>query len=347
MSCPNWVPTCLAGNSVASAATDAASSAAGGFVQDAVVSVATGIYEAFLAMFAWSITLWTEFSPSPADFLARIDADAKDTVALLASAILVLVLISSAIQVMWRRDGAVLADTVVGVFKMVLVVAAGTAVVLTMWQLSEELTDRLKPDSSTIDAATGVSVAAITPGVGMWLPLLLLLLSVVGVFLSLGMVLLMAFRSASIAILALLLPVAAAGSPGTSTRAWLPKVVGWLMALIFLRPMIALIYRIGLGWMAGGTAAPDAALTGPEGQAWASADSAGGTVASVVVGMMTMLVAMFALPSLLRLFTWMFGGGPGGGGAGLAAAGLAANAGMARGRLSAARQAASTAARGP
>ena len=52
----------------------------------------------------------------------------------------------------------------------------------------------------------------------------------------------------------------------------------------------------------------------------------------MVVGMMTLLVAMLALPVLLRLFTWMFGGGPGGGGAGLAAASLAANGAiMARG----------------
>ena len=62
----------------------------------------------------------------------------------------------------------------------------------------------------------------------------------------------MLFRLAAVVVLALLLPIAAAGSPGTTTRGWLPKVVGWLLALIFLRPMVAAIYRIGFEFLAGG-----------------------------------------------------------------------------------------------
>ena len=40
--------------------------------------------------------------------------------------------------------------------------------------------------------------------------------------------------------------------------------------------------------------------------------SAADGLLTLVVGMMTLLVAMLALPVLLRLFTWMFGGGPAG-----------------------------------
>ena len=79
------------------------------------------------------------------------------------------------------------------------------------------------------------------------------------------MALMMVFRVASVVVLGLLLPIAAAGSPGTTTRGWLPKVLGWLLALIFLRPMVAAIYRIGFEFTAGGNdgdAAVVAALNG-------------------------------------------------------------------------------------
>ena len=41
-----------------------------------------------------------------------------------------------------------------------------------------------------------------------------------------------------------------AGSVGTgATKEWLPKVTGWLLALIMFRPLAALIYAIGLELM--------------------------------------------------------------------------------------------------
>ena len=169
---------------------------------------------------------------------------------------------------------------------------------------------------------------------GPGLAVLVIVVSLVGLVVSIGMALLMVFRLASATILALLLPIAAAGAPGTSTRAWLPKVVGWLLALIFLRPMIAAIYRIGFEFVAGGNDPANAALIEQMGSAGAQGlpEAAADGFMTLLVGVMTLLVAVFALPVLLRLTSWMFGSSAGLGGSGLAMASLAGHATLLRGR---------------
>jgi hypothetical protein len=219
------------------------------------------------------------------------------------------------------------------VFKAVLVIGGAWAALGVAWRLADQLTTALAPSAANISADPILDTGAVLAGPG--LAVLVICLSAVGFVLSLGAALMMIFRLAAVVVLALLLPIAAAGSPGTTTRGWLPKVIGWLLALIFLRPMVAAIYRIGFEFMAGGNDGDPQTVPALGDAGGGIADlpaAAADGLLTMVVGMMTLLVAMLALPVLLRLFTWMFGGGPGGGGAGLAAASLAANGAiMARG----------------
>ncbi len=318
-------------------ATTGAGSVAGdlaGGVADAVLdSVAAGFLEAYLLMFRWATTWWLTFTMSPHALVGTIDSSFGATIAYIAAFVMVLAVLSSAITTIWRRDGAVVADAAAGVFKAILVIGGAWAALGVAWRLADQLTNALAPSAANISVDPILDAGAVLAGPG--LAVLVICLSAVGFVLSLGAALMMIFRLAAVVVLALLLPIAAAGSPGTTTRGWLPKVIGWLLALIFLRPMVAAIYRIGFEFMAGGNDGDP--------QTVAALGDAGGGIAdlpaaaadgllTMVVGMMTLLVAMLALPVLLRLFTWMFGGGPGGGGAGLAAASLAANGAiMARG----------------
>lgn len=337
LSCPAWAPVCMIGQAAAEAATTAAAAAAGdvaGGVADAVLdTVAAGFLEAYLLMFRWATTWWLTFTMSPQALVATIDSSFEATIAYIAAFVMVLAVLSSAITTIWRRDGALVADTAAGVFKAILVIGGAWAALGVAWRLADQLTAALAPSAANISADPILDAGTILAGPG--LAVLVICLSTVGFALSLGAALMMLFRLAAVVVLALLLPIAAAGSPGTTTRGWLPKVIGWLLALIFLRPMVAAIYRIGFEFMAGGNdgdARAVADLGDPGGGITELPASAANGLLTMVVGMMTLLVAMLALPVLLRLFTWMFGGGPGGGGAGLAAVSLAANGAlMARG----------------
>ena len=325
LSCPAWSPTCQAVGDVVGGVLGPVAGGVADSVADTVLgTLASGFLEAYLLMFRWATTWWLSFTMSPAALAGTVDSSLTGLIAYLAGFVLVVALLSAAITTIWRRDGAVLADTAAGVFKALVVIAAGWAGLGVLWKLADQLTAAVAPSSAniTIDPALGQAVLAGGPGIAV----LVLLLSAIGFVLSLGMALMMVFRVASVVVLGLMLPIAAAGSPGTTTRGWLPKVLGWLLALIFLRPMVAAIYRIGFEFTAGGNDGSDAVVAALNGTGRSLPASAADGLLTLVVGMMTLLVAMLALPVLLKLFAWMFGGGPaGGGGAGLALASLGAN----------------------
>jgi len=337
LSCPSWAPVCMVGRAAGDLATtgvgSVASDLAGGVADAVLDSVAAGFLEAYLLMFRWATTWWLSFTMRPHALVGSIDSSFGATIAYVAAFVMVIAVLSSAITTIWRRDGAVVADTAAGVFKAILVIGGAWAALGVAWRLADQLTSALAPSAANISVDPILNAGTVLAGPG--LAVLVICLSAVGFVLSLGAALMMLFRLAAVVVLALLLPIAAAGSPGTTTRGWLPKVIGWLLALIFLRPMVAAIYRIGFEFMAGGNDGDPRAVAdlGDAGGGIAELPaSAADGLLTMVIGMMTLLVAMLALPVLLRLFTWMFGGGPGGGGPGLAAASLAANGAiMARG----------------
>lgn len=99
--------------------------------------------------------------------------------------------------------------------------------------------------------------------------------------------LLMLFRDGAVLVLTAMLPLAAAGQFAQASRAWLPKVIGWQLALIFYKPAAALIYWLGLSLLG----------------------QAAGTKA-VAVALVVLLTATLSLPAMLRLVTFAVDGLP-------------------------------------
>ena len=151
-----------------------------------------------------------------------------------------------------------------------------------------------------------------------------LLVAIVGAVLSLVQWLLMALRQAGLLVLAAMLPLAASGP-----RAWLYRLAGWLAAMVAYKPAAAFIYYLGFTYL--------------------SAPAQGrGTVGVKVTGLMVLLLAVVAMPVLLRFFAWTGTAvaGSGGGSAFVGAAGAAALA-YGGGRSPALTQAAAVDATGP
>ncbi len=114
-------------------------------------------------------------------------------------------------------------------------------------------------------------------------------------------------RQAGVLVLAVMLPLAAAGSINDSTKGWLNKLIPWLIALVCYKPMAAMIYKIGFTML--GT---------------------GQDVSTVMTGLMVLVLAVIALPAMLRFFSWAHVSASGGGAGGVLAAGAVGAVGMAQ-----------------
>jgi len=131
-----------------------------------------------------------------------------------------------------------------------------------------------------------------------------IVLGLLVMFAGLAQAVLMMFREGAVIVLAGALVLAAAGNLTGFGRAWLPKVLGWMLALIAFKPVAALIYATAL------------AMTGENDDPRA-----------VVVGLSMMVLSVVALPALMKLFTWASGTAASGG-SGLAGALTLAGAGV-------------------
>ena len=147
---------------------------------------------------------------------------------------------------------------------------------------------------------------------------LALLFSVVALVLAMIQWVLMAFREAGLLVLAAMLPLAAAGP-----RAWLYRLLAWLLAIVVYKPGAAFIYYIGFTYLS-----------------TTSSNDPGG-IGTMITGIMVLLLAVLAMPLMLRFFAWsgvQVAGERGGGAAMLGAVGAMSLSGAA-GRAAAVTQA--------
>ncbi|HTM85130.1 MAG TPA: hypothetical protein VL179_09565 [Mycobacterium sp.] len=114
-------------------------------------------------------------------------------------------------------------------------------------------------------------------------------------------IVLMIFRDAAIAILAGMLQLAAAGSFTKATSPWMPKITGWMGALIVYKPAAALCYAAGLAFMTDHSSS-----------------------ANFVIGIAVLALSVVALPALMKFFTWTVGSIQSGSSLGMFGAGAAA-----------------------
>jgi hypothetical protein len=168
--------------------------------------------------------------------------------------------------------------------------------------------------------AVGTAIANLSlPESG--LALLLMIVLLIPFMIATGVqIILMIFRDGAVIILAGQLQLAAAGGFTRITSGWLGRVTGWMLALIAYKPAAASIYAVAFALM-----------------------SSGGR--NLVMGVAVMILAVVALPALMKFFTWTVAAADRSGsgvatGAAAAAAGLHAVAALrAAGGHSAAQQA--------
>jgi hypothetical protein len=163
-----------------------------------------------------------------------------------------------------------------------------------------------------LDSATSGSVASRMVSLaslgGVTAPGAVIFFAMVAILAGTAQAVLMFLREGAIIILSGVLVLAAAGGFNPATKTWFPKVSGWLLGLIFYKPMAALTYAAAFYMVGDDTGNPR----------------------TVIVGLTMLLLSLIALPKMMQFFSWAApaaisaGTGLGGTAAALGGAGVAA-----------------------
>ncbi|GAA3514498.1 hypothetical protein [Georgenia daeguensis] len=159
-----------------------------------------------------------------------------------------------------------------------------------------------------VGALLGLGATAGVPGQPSLGSVLVIIFGLIAILASVVQIVLMVARSGMLVILAGILPLAASFTNTEMGRSWFRKCIGWLVAFILYKPAAAVVYAAAFQ------------LTGTD----VFADDGSGILA-VVTGLMLMVLALFAMPALMRFVTPMVSSlAAGGGGAAVAAGTMAA-----------------------
>ncbi|NAZ81036.1 hypothetical protein GTR02_04300 [Kineococcus sp. R8] len=179
----------------------------------------------------------------------------------------------------------------VGITAPALALQAGDA--FSLYVLDKAASGRVADRLIQLASLTGVNSAGAV-----------IILGLVAMLAGLVQAVLMIFREGAVVVLAGTLVLAAAGNASNFGRPWLMKLISWMLALVCFKPVAALVYATAL------------VMTGE-----------GTDPRTVIVGLTMMVLAVAALPVLMKLFSWATGStGHSGslGGAAAAAMGTAA-----------------------
>lgn len=276
-----------------------------GLADDAMGNMAKAIMEGMSQMVTTLSTFWVSMptvnlassdGATPSPIVSMVNSELMLWTLTLA----VLAVILGGIRMIWEQRGAPLKDLLRSLITLALVSGLGLGVisilVIAADAFSAAIIDR-STDGKGFAEAMSLLVVSGQTGVGVFI---LIVLGLIGLIASLVQVVLMVVRSGMLVILAGILPTTAAFTNTEMGRQWFQKAVGWTIAFILYKPAAAIVYSVAFLLM-GNNSGKDSLITS-------------------ITGFTLMIVALFALPALMRFVTPMVGAVASGGGAGAGAA---------------------------
>ena len=234
----------------------------------------------------------------------------------------VLSVIIGGIRMAWEQRAQPGKDVIQSLITLVVVSGAGLAVItlavtaadaFSVWVLNGATDCDVSAAGASqcfgTNIATMVALTSTSP-IGL---IGILVLGTIALLMTYVQVALMVVRGGLLVILAGVLPLTASFTNTQMGKQWFGKVIGWTLAFILYKPAAALIYAAAFS------------LTGTD-----AFQKDGGGIWSILTGLALMLMALIALPALLRFVAPMTGVLAGGGASGMA---LAGGAGMVGGEL--------------
>ena len=234
------------------------------------------------------------------------------------AALAVLSVLVGAAKMMIERRGAPLRDLARSLATLIVVPGAGVAAVglltVSADQFSAWIINNSTDGTSFNENITAMLQLSATSPIG---SIMIILLGLIAILASVLQIVLMIVRGGLLVVLTGIFPTAAAFTNTEAGKGWFQKCTAWLIAFILYKPAAAIVYATAFR------------LTGTKifGNGGDGKDF-GSALLTTVTGLALMVVALFAMPALMRFVTPMVGAVAGGSGA-LAAgavAGLASGA---------------------
>jgi hypothetical protein len=278
-----------AAKEVAGAAGGAATNAAGNSVLSPVVDA---FNESAGHAIRWSLGLFTTVSPDVTGSTNGIDA-VRNSLTMIVAFVATACLIVVGAKMAFSRDARPVMGAFRGMALLVLVTGASIAIYNILAKAASEFAKWVIDGAGGNDAGVARMTHAMgTAGLG-----LALLFAFIAILVSLGLIVTAMIRGAIAIVLLSFMPVIAAGTLLDSGLALFKRACGWLIAAATWPAVAGVIFAVALNTFKGAA----------DGKA-------------VCEALAAMLLAILALPAMMRLVTPLSAMGSGGGGA-LAAAG--------------------------
>ena len=284
----------------------------GAAVGGAIEDLATAILEALSQIVTTLSTFWVDM---PTSNLTTADGvSASPTVAFLqeslwywTAALAVLAVIIGGIRLVWEQRGAPVRELVRSLLTLTLVSGMGLAVIAFLIVAADGFSAWIIDQATDGGGfANAIQQMMIFPNGSSIAVFMVIILGLIGICTSVIQIVLMIVRSGMLVILAGVLPTTAAFTNTEMGKQWFQKTVGWTLAFILYKPAAAIVYAVAFRLM--------------------ETELGGGnnTLLNIITGMALMVVALIALPAMLRFVTPMVGAVAGGAGGGLAAGAVGA-----------------------
>lgn len=278
---------------------------AAGLADDAISNLAKSIMEGMSQMVTTLSTFWV--SMPTVNLISEDRSGASPVVTTVNSqlwpwtlTLAVLAVIIGGIRMIWEQRGAPLKDLLRSLITLTVVSSLGVGVISILIIAADAFAAAIIARSTNGKGfAESMKVLVMTgqTGVGVFI---LIVLGLVGLIASLVQIVLMVVRSGMLVILAGILPTTAAFTNTEMGRQWFQKAVGWTIAFVLYKPAAAVVYSVAFLLMSK-TSGKDALI-------------------GSITGFTLMIVALFALPALMRFVTPMVGAVAAGSGAAAGAA---------------------------
>lgn len=208
-------------------------------------------------------------------------------------------------KMMIERRGAPLRDLVRSLATLIVVSGAGVAAVGVLTVAADQFSAWIITNStngtSFNENITGMLALSATSPIG---SIMIILLGLIAILASVMQIVLMIIRGGLLVILTGIFPTAAAFSNTEAGKGWFQKCTAWLIAFILYKPAAAIIYATAFQ-LSGSK------IFGNVG----NGQDFGSALLATVTGLALMVIALFAMPALMRFVTPMVGAVAGGGGA--------------------------------
>lgn len=217
----------------------------------------------------------------------------------------------------WEQRAEPGRETVKSLLTLVVVAGAGTTIVgllvtaadsFSVWVINSSLDCQVNVEGSACFGENMTALLALTSGPAGGLgAILIIVLGLIAILATIFQIVLMVARGGMLVILTGILPLSASFTNTEMGKAWFKKCLAWLIAFILYKPAAAIVYAAAFQ------------LAGTD----VFSDDGSGLLA-VLTGLMLMIIALFAMPALMRFVTPMVGAMAGGAGGAMAVGAMAA-----------------------